>query len=396
MLEIVMFDAGGIESGRVVLLSADEREVLCRMVADNTDSAGRVRRAKILLAADSQGAECNFGLIAKNVGASVRTVRRVCERYVAGGLRTSVFASRFNLVVKLCRADRICLNKILSDNSGNSNNSGTKNANTFNLTKSTSVAATKCNIKFAKILTKADADGEAADVGEIAAYSGATKRTVVRTLRTYIESGLSAILISRKLMRFRLTDVDRRRCELLQVTAKSQKIRKQAAILLNADRLECVVDFGEVAKLSGVSKQTVLRNCKKYKSGGLDNVINTTPYKSRLPKRRYAVRLTSQERDFLNRLTTTHKSGEKYKRGLILLNADERGVNRHNTEIAKIADVNVQTVLDVCRRYNESGLKQLFGNTLNSKSRFNVAQNAEIDRVPRKRRFEINLTKQER
>ena len=357
-----------------VKLSDSERTRLEEIVCKKRGSTGRLRRARILLQADSLSERIDFETIAKEHQASVSTVRRVCTRYRQGGLQASVFASRFTETIELTDDERLALHGILADPSSN-----------------------RLNIKKAKILLEADLQGRDADVLEIAQSADTIERTVINTLNLFLRSGLDAVLVSPCTFRFHLKEKDR---ILLQKCLKNKDTfsklnpnkRTRILVLLNADGRHSSKTLEEIAKSVGVQPNTVRTVCRKYRDSGLDSVINFSSHRYKTPKRRHTVNLDTSERSTLKRIVNLSEGTRLKQRARILLYADENGHNLHNDEIAELVDVRIQTVVDVCKRYNNRGLTDTLRKNVEQKDKRPFKKIAK----PLGWYLDIRLTKNER
>jgi len=322
----------------LIQLTEAERSKLQQIVNRQNDSLGRIRRAEILLHSAAQFPDINIHQIADLMNIHPQTVHRVCSRHLQGGLRYSVYACRFRKIIRLKNQDRLTLQNILIH-----------------------PQSSKINIKFAKILLKAEADGKTADIKEMAESTGTTPQTVTRVLKSYLQFGLNAVLNQRGVSEFRLLKKDRITLqELLKQKVNCSWKHRRAFVLLKADAVGTKVVWRDIAQLTGASYSSVRRICNTYKRNGLESVLNFTSHRSKTPYRHSAVRLNLKERTWLQKIAKTTTRKAIRQRALILLNADENGLNRHNTDIAKQVNVCLQTVHNICKRYTEAGLEQLF------------------------------------
>jgi transposase len=340
-----------------VHLTDADRAKMQDIVQQQCGSPSRILRAKILLHVDSLctenpqspiSSQCpsspkcpsiNISEIAKLFSVSKNTVWRICSCYRNEGLRTSLYGSHFTKVVCLKNKERFLLQQIFNDPQHDLNHY-------------------KQNKKIAKILLKADQDGNNADVSEIANESGCTKMTVTKTIRSYLEKGLNGILKQQTTFYFRLRKKDRNRLQdLLKQEVTYSWNHTRAQILLTADIAGTKIVWDEIAKQTESDQKIVRKVCKKYMSEGLDSVLNLTTHRSLIPFRNYPVKLSYDEQLWLKNISETTCRKHIHRRALILLNADKNGRNLHNTDIAKLVGTNHETVRLVCKRYSERGVK---------------------------------------
>ena len=83
-------------------------------------------------------------------------------------------------------------------------------------------------------------------------------------------------------------------------------------------------------------------------------------------QKKYIVRLTTEEREYLNETVKKLKgSGEKVRRAQVLLKADADGPNWTDKRIAEAFSCRTKTVEDIRQRFVEQGFQQ----TLDGKKR---------------------------
>ncbi|MDR2704150.1 MAG: helix-turn-helix domain-containing protein, partial [Planctomycetaceae bacterium] len=271
-----------------VHLTEVDRTKMQGIVQQQNGSPSRILRAKILLYVDSLCPQCpsiNIREIAELFNVSKNTIRRICSCYSNEGLRTSLYGSHFTKVVCLKDKERSLLQQILNDPQHHLNHY-------------------KQNKKIAKVLLKADEDGNNADVFEIANEAGCTKMTVTKIIRSYLEKGLNEILKQRQTFRFKLQKKDRNRLqELLKQEVTYSWNHTRAKILLAADVAGMEIVWDEIAEQTGADRKIVRKVCKKYMSEGLDSVLNLTTHRSLIPFRNYPIRLSSDEQLWLKNIS---------------------------------------------------------------------------------------------
>jgi transposase len=220
----------------------------------------------------------------------------------------------------------------------------------------------KLNCKIAKILLKADHDANNINIVEIADEIGYTKKTVTKIIRSYRDKGLDGILKQQPTFYFKLRKKDRIQLQnLLKQNVTYSWNYDHAKILLTADSVgknskSCEIILEDVVKQMGTSRQTVRKVCNQYMSAGLENVLNVTAHRSLTPFRNYPIKLNSKERSWLKNIIETTKRQSIRRRALILLNADENGLNLHNSDIIERVGTNLGTIRLVCQRYAERGI----------------------------------------
>lgn len=311
---------------QIINLSDEERAWLQEVVKERRGSAGRIRRAKILLYIDSQSDNVDRHHIAHLYGVSVETVNRICSRYFRDGLRAVVFASRFTEQVELSDEERSVLCNILVDPS-----------------------SPKYSIKTVRILLAADSQGKNADIREIAAQAGVHYITALKTIAGFKKKRLEVVLKVPDLFRFFLRNEDRVCLQELLERKKGNPIpgswkHKRILVLLDADKSGPKISFETVSKSTGVGKCTVRKICRNYMSSGLSSVVNLNSHRYVKPKRLHVVRLDTNCRERIEKIATTSRSKQFVQRAEILLFADENGPNLHNNEIAACVGVCLNTV----------------------------------------------------
>jgi transposase len=323
------------------------------IVQQQCGSPSRILRAKILLYVDSlcrKNLQCpispqcptspqspliNVREIADLFNVTDNTIRRICSCYRNEGLRTSFYGNRFREKVHLGGNERLILQQILTDSK-----------------------SYKVNQKIARILLKADRDGNNMDISEISHTTGCTKMTVTKTIRSYLEKGLNGILKRQTTFRFKLCKNDRVRLQgLLKQDVTYSWNHVHARILLAADAFCTKIIWDEIVKQTGVSRQTVRKVCNNYMLKGLDSVLNLTTHRSLIPFRNYPVSLNTNEQSWLKNISETTCRKHIRRRALILLNADENGLNLHNSDIIEQLNTNLEAIRLVCKRYAEHGVE---------------------------------------
>jgi transposase len=329
-----------------VHLTDVDRAKIQDIVQRQCDSPSRILRAKILLHVDSlcspnsKSSSINVREIARLFNVTDNRIRRICSCYRNEGLRTSLYGSHFTKIVRLKNKERTLLQQITNDPQHHLNHY-------------------KQNRKFAKILLKADEDGNNADVSEIANEAGCTKMTVTKIIRSYLEKGLNGILKQRKKFRFKLKKKDRNRLhELLKQDVTYSWNHTRAKILLTADVSGTEIVWDDIAGQTNADRKIVRKVCKKYMSEGLDAVLNLTTHRSLIPFRNYPIKLNPDEQLWLKNIVETTCREHIRRRALILLSADENGRNLHNSDIVKLVGTNHETVRSVCKRYAKRGVKE--------------------------------------
>ena len=78
----------------VVKLTAKDQEILTRLIKNGNETVKRHKLSKILLKADETVEKCSDEEIGASVGVSLKTIQRVREKYVRGGLE-KVFEKKF-------------------------------------------------------------------------------------------------------------------------------------------------------------------------------------------------------------------------------------------------------------------------------------------------------------
>ena len=324
-------------------LSDKERIFLRKIVTERIVSPSRIRRAEILLSLDTSPVGRNIAQIAALYRVTPDTVNRIFSRYHKYGLRTAVLATRLPQYVVLSDSERLLLHGILND-----------------------PKSTKRNAKVARILLRAEADGENADATQIVNSLGGSITTVVRTLQLYKKSGLENLLDRPPrpfMLCFQLSAKDRKTLsDLLKQKLEQGWKRNRILVLLKSDQFGPNVNLRNISELTGVSTTAIRRTCTNYVESGLEVALSyriSRPEKSRRP---FQVRLSAEEQKRLQRLLKGSCSKRVKQRAIVLLNADANTQDKSSKEIKAIAGVCEVTISRICKWFVRHGLEYaIFG-----------------------------------
>jgi len=342
-----------LKQERRVELSAEERTFLRKIVTERIASSSRIRRAEILLSLDA----CPTGMDAAPIAAlhqvTPYTVNRISSRFHKYGLRTAVLATRLPQNVVLSDSERLFLHDTLND-----------------------PKSTKRNIKVAKILLRAEADGENADATQIAHAVGGAFSAVLRTLQSYARSGLNDLLDRPPrpfMLRFQLLVKDRKALnDLLKQEMERGWKRNRILVLLKSDQAGPNVNLNDISESTGVCVAAVRKMCTDYMESGLEVALSyrtSRPEKSRRP---FQVRLSTKERKMLQRLLEESRSKRTKQRAIVLLNADANTRDKSNKEIEAIAGVCEVTISRICKWFVRQGLERAISGRHSNRFRKNV------------------------
>ena len=322
-----------------VELRDEERTLLRKIVAERIASPSRIRRAEILLSLDAHPTGGDVAPIAALHQVTPYTVNRISSRYHKYGLRTAVLATRLPHYVVLSDSERLLLHDTLND-----------------------PKSTKRNVKVARILLRAEADGENADATRIADCHGISLTMVARTLQLYGKSGLNDLLDRppRPLMlRFQLSAKDRKTLnDLLKLETERGWKRNRILVLLKSDQGGPNVNLNDISESTGVCVAAVRKMCTDYMESGLDITLSYRTVRPAGSRRPFPVRLSAEERRKLQRLSEGNCPKQIKQRAVVLLNADLNVSDKSNKEIMAIAGVCNYVVSETCKRFAQHGLEQ--------------------------------------